>query len=57
MREILKKMSALNNLKKKGTSLPLAEDELLAKKVRSYLCLYDKTCKEQKKKGGNVKEQ
>ena len=28
-------MSALNNLKEKGTSLTLGEDELFAEKVRS----------------------
>ena len=39
-------MSALNNLRKKGTSLTLGEDELLAKRVSSYPCLYNKTCKE-----------
>ena len=26
--------------------LTLQEDELLAERVKSYLCLYDKTCKE-----------
>ena len=41
-------MSALNDLRKKGTSLPLGEDELLAESVRSYPCLYDKICKEHK---------
>ena len=39
-------MSALNSLRKKGTSLTLGEDELPAERVRSYLCLYNKTCKE-----------
>ena len=43
-------MSALNNLRKKGTSLTLGEDELLAKRVRSYPCLYDKTAKNTRKK-------
>ena len=41
-------MSALNNLRKKGTSLTLGEDELLAERVRSYPCPYDKTYKEHK---------
>ena len=36
LKEILKKMSALNNLKEKGTSLTLGEDELFGEKVRSY---------------------
>ena len=39
-------MSALNSLRKKGTSLTLGEDELPAERVRSYLCLCNKTCKE-----------
>ena len=43
-------MRALNNLRKKRTSLTLGEDELLAEKVRSYPCIYDKTCKERKEK-------
>ena len=34
----MKKMFALNNLRKKGTSLPLRDDELFAERVRSYLC-------------------
>ena len=41
-------MSALTNLRKKGTSLTLGEDELLAERVRSYPCLNDKICKEHK---------
>ena len=40
-------MSALNNLSKKGTSLTLGEDELLAETVGN---LYDKTFKEHKEK-------
>ena len=32
--EIFKKMSALNNLSKKGILILLGEDELLAKRVR-----------------------
>ena len=39
-------MGGLNNLIKKGMSLTLGEDELLAERVRSYPCLYDKTCNE-----------
>ena len=39
-------MSALNSLRKKRTSLTLGEDELFAERVRSYPCLYNKTCKE-----------
>ena len=41
-------MSALNNLREKGTSLTMGENELLAERVRSYPRLYDKTCKEHK---------
>ena len=41
-------MSALNNLRKKGISLTLGEDELLAETVGSYSYLYDKTLKEHK---------
>ena len=41
-------MSALNNLRKKGTPLTLGENKLLAEMVRSNPCLYDKTCKEHK---------
>ena len=41
-------ISALNYLSKKRTSLSLGEDELLAERVRSYPCFYDKTCKEHK---------
>ena len=36
-------MSALNNLRKKGTFLTLGEDEFLAEMVRRYPCFYDKT--------------
>ena len=43
-------MSAWNNLRKKGTSLTLAEDQLLAEKVGSYSYLYDKTLKDHKEK-------
>ena len=43
-------MSALNNLRKKGTPLTLGENELVAEIVRSYPCLYDKTCKEHKER-------
>ena len=35
-------MGALNNLRKKGTSLTLEEHELLAERVRSYPCVYGK---------------
>ena len=45
MKEIFKKFSALNNLRKKGTSLTLGNDQLLAEKVRIYPCLYSKTSK------------
>ena len=31
-------MSALNNLRKKGTSLTQGEDELLAERMRGFLC-------------------
>ena len=41
-------MSVLNNLRKKGISLTLGEDELLAETVGSYSYLYDKTLKEHK---------
>ena len=47
---MLKKMNALNNLKKKRTSLTLGEDELIAERVRSYPYLYDKAFKEHKEK-------
>ena len=43
-------MNALNNLKKKRTSLTLGEDELIAERVRSYPYLYDKALKEHKEK-------
>ena len=43
-------MNALNNLKKKRTSLTLGEDELIAERVRSYPYLYDKAFKEHKEK-------
>ena len=43
IKEILKKMSVLNNLRKKGTSLTLGEGEIYAEIVRSYPCFYDKT--------------
>ena len=43
---MFKKMSASINLRKKESSLTLQEDELLAKRVSSYLCLYNKTSKE-----------
>ena len=36
-------MSALNNLRKKGTILTLGENELLAEMVRNYPCFYDKS--------------
>ena len=36
-------MSAVNSLRKKGISLTLEEDELIAERVRSYPCFYDKT--------------
>ena len=44
-RRYLKKMSGLDNLSKKGTSITLGEDELLPERMRSYPCLYDKICK------------
>ena len=40
--DIKKKMSALNNLRIKGTILTLGEDELLVEMVRSYPCFYNK---------------
>ena len=43
-------MSALNNLRKKGTSPVMEEDENLPERVRSFPCLYDKTCKEHNEK-------
>ena len=43
-------MSALNNLRKKGTPLTLGENKLLAEMVISYPCLYDKTCEEHKER-------
>ena len=46
----MKKTSTLNILRKKGTSLTLGEDELLAERVASYPCLYEKICKEHKEK-------
>ena len=49
-------MSALNNLRKKGTFLTLGEDELLAEMVRSYPCFHDKTWKEHKKQKKQVIE-
>ena len=38
IKEILKKMSVLNNLKKKGTILTLGEGEIYAEMLRSYPC-------------------
>ena len=46
----IKKWSALNNLRKKGTSLILREDELLAERVGNYPYLYDKFFKEHQEK-------
>ena len=46
----IKKMSASNNLRKKGTTLTSEEDELLAQSVGRYPYLYDKTLKEHKEK-------
>lgn len=43
-------MSALNNLRKKGISLTLGEDEPFTEKVRSYPCFYDKPWKETKER-------
>ena len=43
-------MSALNNFRKKGTSLTLGQDELLPERVESYPYLYDKAFKEHKEK-------
>ena len=43
-------MSALNNLRKKGTAHTLEEDEPLAERVGSYPCLSDKTFQERKEK-------
>ena len=43
-------MSALNNFRKKGTSLTVGENELVAETVGSYPYLYDKTLKEHKEK-------
>ena len=43
VQEMLKEMSALNNLRKKETFLTLGEDELLAEMVRNYPFFYDKT--------------
>ena len=43
-------MSALNNLRKNGTSLTLREDELLAERVGNYLYLHDKTFEDLKVK-------
>ena len=49
-------MSALDNLRKKGTILTLGEDELPPEIVRSYLCFYDKTGKEHKETKNQVME-
>ena len=46
----IKKINALNNLKKKVTSLTLGEGELIAERVGSYPYPYDKTFKEHKEK-------
>ena len=43
-------ISALNNLRKKETSLTLRENMLHAERVRSYPCFYNKTCKEHKER-------
>ena len=42
VKEIFKRMSAVYNLRKKGTVLILGENELLAEMVRSYPCFYKK---------------
>ena len=49
-------MSALNNLRKKGTVLTLEEDEHLAEMVRTYLWFYNKTWKENKERKNEVIE-
>ena len=41
-------MSALNNLRKKGTSLTLGKNEHLAERVESYPYLNDKTFEKHK---------
>ena len=46
----IKKISALNNLRKKGPSITLGEDELLAERVGSYPYLYDKDFEEHEEK-------
>ena len=43
-------MSALNNFRKKETSLTLAEDERLAETVRNHPYLYDETFEKHKEK-------
>ena len=50
LKEILKKISALNSLRKKGTSLTPGENEVPAERVGSYPYLYDKTFKNIKKR-------
>ena len=50
LKEILKKMNALNNLMKQETFLTLGEEELLAEMVRNYPCFFDKTWKEHKER-------
>ena len=47
---ILKKINALNNLRKKETSLTPREGELLVERLGSFPYLYDKTFKELKEK-------
>ena len=48
--DVKKKKNALNNLRKKETSLTPREGELLAERLGSFPYLYDKTFKELKEK-------
>ena len=43
-------MTVLNKLRKKETPPTLGENELLAERMRSYPCLYDKTYKEHRER-------
>ena len=49
-KQILKKMSVLNNLRRKENSLTLREDEFFAERVGCYPYHYHKNFKEHKEK-------
>ena len=50
-------MSALYNLRQKGTILTLGEDELLTEMVRSHPCFYKKKKKKKKNPEKNTRNE